>query len=83
VELAATLASDHAQRKAGIPHASTRASVGITLPLGLFIVSQLLPRRARTVSAIASLAALTGGLLMCRRLSGPALFWRELPERVT
>lgn len=65
VELAATLASDHAQRKAGIHHSPpTRDSVGITLPLGLFFVSQLLPGRARTVSAVASLAALSGGLLM-------------------
>jgi hypothetical protein len=29
-------------------------------------------------------AALVGvNYMACRRLSGPALFWRELPERVT
>jgi hypothetical protein len=50
------------------------------LPLGLFIVSQLLPRRARTVSAIASLAALTGGLLMRIRVMGDGDKSAERPD---
>jgi protein NrfD len=65
VELAATLASDHAQRHAGIRSSpSTRDTLLIALPLGLFITSLVLPRRARKLSGAASLAALIGSLAM-------------------
>jgi hypothetical protein len=30
-----------------------------------------------------SIGGMPRGTMECRRLSGPALFWRELPERVT
>ena len=36
------------------------------------------------IVAMCVLTALVGvNYMACRRLSGPALFWRELPERVT
>jgi protein NrfD len=65
VELAANLASDHAQRQAGVRSApSTRDTLGIVLPLGLFMASLVLPSRARRLSETASLAALIGSLAM-------------------
>jgi hypothetical protein len=64
-ELAATLHFDHAQRQAGIRISpSTRDKLGVALPLSLFLVSQLLPDRARKLSKIASVAALAGSLVM-------------------
>jgi hypothetical protein len=65
VELAANLSSDHAQRQAGVRSSpSTRDSLGIVLPLGLFMASLVLPGRARKLSEAASLAALIGSLAM-------------------
>jgi protein NrfD len=65
VELAGTLASDQAQRRAGIRNSSsTRDSLGVVLPLGLFVASLLLPRRTRGLSTAASLATLAGALAM-------------------
>jgi len=59
IELTATLASDHAQEKAGIrSRPSVAGLVGIAVPLGLFSFSLLLPRRSRHLSAIASAATL-------------------------
>jgi hypothetical protein len=37
---------------------------GIMLPLGLFVASQMLLRRARKITAAASMAALAGSLIM-------------------
>ena len=65
VELAATLSSDQAQRQAGIRSSpSTCDSLGIALPLGLFMASLVLPRRVRKLSEAASVAALIGSLVM-------------------
>jgi formate-dependent nitrite reductase membrane component NrfD len=65
VELAATLHTDQAQRQAGIRVSpSTADRLGVTLPLSLFLVSQLLPGRARRLSTVASVAALAGSLAM-------------------
>ncbi|HET7883091.1 MAG TPA: NrfD/PsrC family molybdoenzyme membrane anchor subunit [Acetobacteraceae bacterium] len=66
VELAATLASEDAQRHAGIaqtPRLETQ--LDNTLPLVLLLASALLPGRlGRGISAIGSLAVLGGGLAM-------------------
>ncbi len=65
VELAAILASDHAQKQAGVREtASSRDIAGVAVPLVLFLASQLLPRRAQAVSQVAGVAALAGSLLM-------------------
>ena len=66
VELAATLTSDEAQRKAGVANApSTITRMGIAVPLGLYMVSLLLPRhRSRTLSTIASCGVLASSLAM-------------------
>jgi hypothetical protein len=66
VELAATLESDEGQRRHGIRSGgSTAHIVGIAVPLGLFLVSQLWPRRrSRTLSALGSLATLGASLAM-------------------
>jgi hypothetical protein len=65
VELAAILGSDHVQRQAGIRDTpSTRDIAGAAVPLGLFLASWMLPRRARRVSQVAALAALGGSLAM-------------------
>jgi protein NrfD len=65
VELAAILASDHVQRQAGVRDTpSTRDIAGAAVPLGLFLASWMLPRRARRVSQVAALAALGGSLAM-------------------
>ena len=64
VELAATLASDDAQRQAGIdeaPHGQT--TLRTTAPLVLLLTSLLLPGRlGRTLSAVGSLALLGDGV---------------------
>ncbi|HEY7577775.1 MAG TPA: NrfD/PsrC family molybdoenzyme membrane anchor subunit [Acetobacteraceae bacterium] len=66
VELAATLASDETQRRAGIGGGpSNEQIVGIIVPLGLFLTSLLLPRhRSRALSAMASLGTLGASLAM-------------------
>jgi formate-dependent nitrite reductase membrane component NrfD len=65
VELAAILASDHVQRQAGVrDKPSSRDIAGVAVPLGLFLASRVLPRRAQPLSQVAALAALTGSFLM-------------------
>ncbi len=65
VELAATLASDRMQQGAGVRDtASSRDIAGIAVPLGLFLASPMLPRRAQAVSQVAAAAALAGTLFM-------------------
>jgi uncharacterized protein (TIGR03382 family) len=66
VELAATLASEDSQRRAGISTASSSAeSVPVAVPLGLFLVSLLWPRRrSLALSTMASLATLGASLAM-------------------
>jgi hypothetical protein len=65
VELAATLASDETQRRAGIARPSNEQIVAIIVPLGLFLTSLLLPRhRSRALSAMASLGTLGASLAM-------------------
>jgi protein NrfD len=66
VELAATLESDERQQRDGIrSERSTAHIAGIAVPLGLFLVSQLWPRRrSRTLSALGSLATLGASLAM-------------------
>jgi hypothetical protein len=65
VELAATVASDHTQRRASIRRSpSMRDYGGIMLPLGLFVASQMLPRHARKITTAASMATLAGSLIM-------------------
>jgi formate-dependent nitrite reductase membrane component NrfD len=65
VELSAILASDHVQRQAGIrEQPSSRDIVGVAMPLGLFLISGLLPRRAQALSQVAAQAAIAGSLLM-------------------
>jgi formate-dependent nitrite reductase membrane component NrfD len=65
VELAAILASDHAQQLAGVRSApSSRDIAGAAVPLGLFLASAMLPRRVQALSQVAAVAALAGSLLM-------------------
>ena len=65
VELAATLGYDHVQRQAGVrTSASWREIAETAVPLGLFLASEMLPRRAQGASQLAALAALAGSLLM-------------------
>jgi protein NrfD len=65
VELAAILASDHAQQRAGVRNApSSRDIAGAAVPFGLFLAAGLFPRRGQTISQLAAVAALAGSLLM-------------------
>jgi protein NrfD len=65
VELAAILASDHAQQRANVRStASSRDIAGAAVPLGLFLASAMLPGRAQALSQVAAVAALAGSLLM-------------------
>ena len=66
VELAATLASEHAECQAGIGDAShSQTARPIAIPLVLLLTSLVLPGRlGRTLSAVGSLALLGGGLAM-------------------
>jgi protein NrfD len=65
VELAAILASDHTQQLAGVRNTPpSRDIAGAAVPLGLFLASAMLPRRAQALSQVAAVAALTGSLLM-------------------
>jgi hypothetical protein len=65
VELAAILASDHVQQRAGVRDtASSRDIAGVAVPLILFLASRMLPQRAKAVSQVAAAAALAGSLLM-------------------
>jgi hypothetical protein len=66
MELAATLASEETQRRAGIrTKAPTAGNVAMVVPLGFFLVSLLWPRhRSRTLSAMGSLATLGASLAM-------------------
>ena len=64
-ELAAILASDRTQQGAGVRNtASSRDIAGVAVPLGLFLASHMLPRRAQAVSQVAAAAALAGSLFM-------------------
>ena len=64
-ELAATLGSDNAQRRADIAdEVSITNAISIAVPIALFTLSLLLPRRSRFLSSAASLAALGGSLAM-------------------
>ncbi|HEX4173810.1 MAG TPA: NrfD/PsrC family molybdoenzyme membrane anchor subunit, partial [Acetobacteraceae bacterium] len=66
MELAATLASEETQRRAGIrTKAPTAGNVAMVVPLGFFLVSLLWPRhRSPTLSAMGSLATLGASLAM-------------------
>jgi hypothetical protein len=83
VELAATLASDDAQRQAGIdeaPHGQT--TLGTTAPLVLLLTSLLLPGRlGRTLSAVGSLTLLGDALAMRIRVLQRGDQSARLPHR--
>ena len=65
-ELAATLAGNETAKQAGIDEADSEGVnvTAIAVPLGLFALSLLCPRRSRLLSAAASIGALAGSLAM-------------------
>ncbi len=65
VELAATLASEHAERQVGIDDGGKQSAGRAAVPLVLLLTSLLLPGfLGRAVSTLGSVAALGGGLAM-------------------
>lgn len=65
-ELSATMAGNETAKRAGVGEcASERADLtAIAVPLGLFALSLLLPRRSRMLSTAASIGVLAGSLAM-------------------